>query len=48
MGGYQAGADPELDRAVVIVPRLYQALSQTPLDPVSRDPFQEIAGYLAA
>jgi flagellum-specific ATP synthase len=48
MGGYQAGADPELDRAVVIVPKLYQALSQTPADPSSRDPFQEIAGYLAA
>jgi flagellum-specific ATP synthase len=48
MGGYQTGADPELDRAVVIVPKLYQALSQAPLDPVSRDPFQEIAGYLAA
>jgi flagellum-specific ATP synthase len=47
MGGYQAGADPELDRAVVIVPKLYQALNQTPLDPASRDPFQEIAGYLA-
>lgn len=48
MGGYQAGADPDLDRAIVIVPKLYLALSQTPADPLSRDPFQEIAGYLAA
>jgi flagellum-specific ATP synthase len=48
MGGYQAGTDPELDRAITIVPKLYQALGQSPADPLSRDPFQEIAGYLAA
>ena len=30
MGGYKAGNDPELDRAIRIVPSLYQYLSQAP------------------
>jgi flagellum-specific ATP synthase len=32
IGGYKANNDPELDRAVVLVPRLYQFLSQGPDD----------------
>ena len=35
MGGYVAGADSELDRAVEIVPKLYQLLSQSLGDPLS-------------
>lgn len=47
MGGYQRGADPELDKAVEIVPKLYDALRQTPSEPPSRDVFQDIARVLA-
>ena len=43
MGGYVAGADPELDRAVDIVPRLYRILSQRLGDPPSTNAFAEIA-----
>ena len=46
MGGYQLGADSELDRAVVIVPKLYEALKQsTPIEN-SIDPFADLATYL--
>jgi flagellum-specific ATP synthase len=47
MGGYQKGSDAELDRAIEIVPKLYEALKQTLTDPQSADPFQEIARALA-
>jgi flagellum-specific ATP synthase len=47
MGGYQRGADAELDRAIDIVPKLYEAMKQTLTDPQSVDPFQEIARALA-
>ena len=30
MGGYHAGTDAELDRAVAMVPRIYDALRQDP------------------
>lgn len=46
MGGYQRGADAELDKAVDIVPLLYDVMKQTLSDPVSRDAFQEIARAL--
>ena len=46
MGGYQPGHDADLDQAVTIVPRLYDALRQDPSSPRSRDPFREIAGML--
>jgi len=46
MGGYQPGHDPDLDQAVTIVPRLYDALRQDPASPRSQDPFREIAGML--
>ena len=46
MGGYQKGADPELDKAIDIVPKLYDAMTQTLTDPASTDSFQEIARAL--
>ena len=46
MGGYQKGADPELDKAIDIVPKLYESMKQTMFDPQSMDPFQEIARAL--
>lgn len=46
MGGYQAGADPDLDQAVAIVPKLYDALRQDPASPKSEDPFRELAALL--
>ncbi len=48
MGGYKAGEDPELDRAVELVPKLYNALQQTPRDPASTDAFQELARHLSS
>ncbi|MDX2202237.1 MAG: flagellar protein export ATPase FliI [Hyphomicrobiaceae bacterium] len=48
MGGYRAGSDPALDRAIDIVPRLYDAIRQAPSDPVSADVFQDIARALSA
>ncbi len=48
LGGYQVGLDPELDRAMAVVPKLYDALLQSPAGPQSRDAFQEIAAKLAA
>ncbi len=47
MGGYVPGGDPELDKALAIVPKLYLALSQAPDSPVSTDPFAEVAAQLA-
>lgn len=47
MGGYQKGADAELDKAIDIVPKLYEAMKQSLGDQPSVDPFQEIARALA-
>jgi flagellum-specific ATP synthase len=47
MGGYRPGTDPELDRAVQIVPRVYEVLRQAPHDPPSADAFQDIVRALA-
>ena len=47
MGGYQRGADGELDKAVDLVPRLYDAMKQSLHDPASSDAFQEIARALS-
>ena len=47
LGGYVAGADGELDRAMEMVPRLYQLLSQSLGDPLSADAFREIAAGLS-
>lgn len=46
MGAYQAGADAELDRALTIVPKLYQALQQTPDTASSSDAFAELTAAL--
>jgi flagellum-specific ATP synthase len=46
MGGYQRGADAELDQAVDLVPKLYEALKQTP-GQSSVDAFQEVARSLS-
>lgn len=46
MGAWKPGADPLVDKAVEIVPRIYEALSQMPRDPASTDPFAELAETL--
>lgn len=46
LGGHKAGVDPELDKAVEVVPRIYEALVQTPEDPPSPDAFGELAALL--
>ncbi|CAO4155081.1 flagellar protein export ATPase FliI [Methylorubrum extorquens] len=46
MGGYRAGSDPDLDQAVSLVPRIYEALRQEPDQPPSRDAFLELAQSL--
>lgn len=47
MGGYQRGADAELDKAIEVVPKLYESMKQTLSDQQSVDPFQEIARALS-
>lgn len=47
MGGHVPGADPELDRAVDLIPKLYRVLSQQASDPPASDPFREIATALS-
>jgi flagellum-specific ATP synthase len=46
MGGYHPGADPELDHAVALVPRVYEALRQDPQSPPSKDAFADLAQIL--
>lgn len=46
MGGYRGGADPDLDKAIEIVPKLFEALKQSPPDAPSSDAFQEVARAL--
>jgi flagellum-specific ATP synthase len=48
MGGYRPGGDPELDQAVALVPKLYEALRQSPQSEPSRDAFRELANLLHA
>ena len=48
MGGYHRGIDAELDRAVDLVPRLFEVMKQNPRDPQSTNAFQEVAQALAA
>jgi flagellum-specific ATP synthase len=48
MGGYHRGVDPELDRAIELVPRLFECMKQHPQDPQSLNAFQEVAQALAA
>ena len=46
MGGYHPGNDTDLDRAVVMVPRVYDALRQEPSAKPSSDVFAELAQVL--
>jgi flagellum-specific ATP synthase len=46
LGAYQGGADPDLDLAVRQVPLIYEALTQTPRDRPSVDPFADLARHL--
>lgn len=46
MGGYNPGTDQELDQAVVLVPKIYEALRQDPSMPLSRDAFMDLAQSL--
>ncbi len=43
IGGFQPGADAELDRAIQTVPQIYRALNQRPDHPRSADAFAELA-----
>jgi flagellum-specific ATP synthase len=47
MGGYRTGADAELDKAVEIVPKIFEAIKQSPHDSASADAFQEVARALS-
>jgi flagellum-specific ATP synthase len=47
MGGYHRGADPELDKAIDLVPRIYEVMKQSLSDAASTDAFQEVARALA-
>jgi flagellum-specific ATP synthase len=48
MGGYRGGSDPELDKAIEIVPKIFEAMKQRPQDAASTDAFQEVARALSA
>ncbi|WP_353644844.1 flagellar protein export ATPase FliI [Mesorhizobium sp. WSM2239] len=48
LGAYQPGADAELDMAVRQVPLIYEALTQSPADRPSPDPFADLARHLRA
>ncbi|MDH7798676.1 flagellum-specific ATP synthase [Beijerinckia sp. GAS462] len=46
MGGYTPGSDAELDQAVKMVPKLYDALRQSPGQPLSSEAFRDLAEKL--
>jgi flagellum-specific ATP synthase len=46
MGGYTAGADQLLDKAIKSTPRIYEAMSQTMEAPRCEDPFIDLAAAL--
>ncbi len=46
MGGYTPGVDPLLDKAIKSVPRIYEAMTQTPDAPPCGDPFIDLAAAL--
>ena len=48
MGGYTAGADPLLDKAIKTVPRIYEAMNQPLGAARSEDPFIDLAAALRA
>ncbi len=46
MGAYRPGTDGDLDQAVLMVPRIYEALVQSPGTPPSDDAFRDLANAL--
>jgi flagellum-specific ATP synthase len=46
MGGYAAGADSILDKAIKSVPRICEAMNQSIEAPACEDPFIELAAAL--
>ena len=46
MGAYHTGADAELDQAIVLVPKIYETMIQSPAMPPSQDAFRELAEAL--
>ena len=46
MGGYTAGADPFLDKAIKAAPRIYEAMNQSIDSPRCEDPFIDLAAAL--
>ena len=46
MGGYTPGVDAVLDQAVKTVPRIYEAMMQSPSSPPCVDPFIDLAASL--
>jgi len=46
MGGFQSGSDEGLEKACELVPRIYEALRQTPHDRRTGDPFADLAQAL--
>ncbi len=48
MGGYHKGADYDLDKAIDLVPHIYQIMKQNMDDPPSANAFQEVANALAS
>lgn len=46
MGGYQPGRDNELDQAVQIVPKIYDAMRQAPSDPMCTEPFHDLLNVI--
>lgn len=46
IGGYRQGADAELDQAVTLVPKIYEAIAQSPRSGPSKDPFRELTEFL--
>jgi flagellum-specific ATP synthase len=47
LGAYQAGADPELDRAVTLAPKIYEALQQSPRSVASDDIIRDLAALIS-
>lgn len=46
MGAYRPGSDPDLDQAVLMVPRIYDALVQSPGTKPTEDAFRDLATAL--
>jgi len=46
MGGYQPGRDNELDQAVQLVPKIYDAMRQTASDPMCTEPFHDLLNVI--